>query len=100
MGVRTLVGEYDGDARAAVMVDSASGTAFGPLFEGPDAEEQVDAFLEWMRRLPFVTLAAEIGLDPADVPHPALPAQDPRYWPESGLAKLGAFWRREVRIPA
>jgi len=48
MGVRVLVGEYDGGESAACMVDSVTGTAFGPLFRGEDAVEDIDRFVRWL----------------------------------------------------
>lgn len=47
-GVRVLVGKYDGASTAAVMVDGLTDLPFGPLFRGPDAAEQVDAFVSWI----------------------------------------------------
>ncbi len=44
MSVRTVEGVYDGDRRVAVMVDSVSGFAFGPLF---DSTADVDSFVAW-----------------------------------------------------
>lgn len=44
MGVRILVGEYDGGDEKACLVDSVTGTAFGPLFE--DRDEAQD-FCDW-----------------------------------------------------
>jgi hypothetical protein len=96
MGVRTLIGTYDGTSHAAAMVDSVSGQMFGQIFEGPDAEDQVEAFLEWMRIYKFVSLSEAIGLDTSDVPPPQydLPT-DPRVWPDAGLAKLIRYWKAE-----
>jgi hypothetical protein len=50
MGVRILLGVYDGTgdaAQAACLVDSVTGTAFGPLFRGPDADLDIERFLKW-----------------------------------------------------
>ncbi len=47
MGVRVLEGEYDGGPQVrAVLIDSVTETAFGPMFA--DTEE-ADGFLEWHR---------------------------------------------------
>lgn len=68
MGVRILEGTYDGTRDAAVLVDSVTGTAFGPLFADHD---EAEAFLKWLegaetwpdrcspdpRRIPVVQLA-------------------------------------------
>ena len=46
MGVRKIVGTYDGTQHdAAVMVDSVSGWAFGPVFDSP---EEVEEFIDWL----------------------------------------------------
>jgi len=96
MGVRTLDGIYDGTRRAAAMVDSTSGWMVGPIWEAEDAVEQIDAFLDWLRLLQFMSRAEEIGLESRDLPNPMRgDGGDPREWPDSGLAKLVAFWRRE-----
>lgn len=44
MGIRTLTGLYDGHQPAAVMIDSVTEKAFGPLFH---SAEHVDDFLQW-----------------------------------------------------
>lgn len=96
MGVRTLAGTYDGTEEAAVMVDSGNDWPVGPLFKGDDAYEQVEAFQEWLRLEPWLRAASVHdlgGLEPADLPHPAATASDPRAWPQSGLAKLVGYWR-------
>lgn len=45
MGVRIIEGILDGTTDAAVLVDSCSSTAFGPLFD--DADE-AHGFLAWL----------------------------------------------------
>lgn len=48
MGVRILVGREQGsDVERAVLFDSVTGLAFGPLF---DDEEEADDFLGWFAR--------------------------------------------------
>lgn len=97
MGVRTLIGEYDGTTPAAAMVDSASGFMVGPLFEGSDAPDRIEGFVEWMRVYSFVKLSEEIGLEPADVPGPVVDIPtDPRAWPDSGMAKLVVYYDEHV----
>lgn len=97
MGVRTLAGVYDGTAAAAVMVDSGSGTAFGPVWEGDEAVEQIDRFQDWLRTLRFMLLSAEIGLESGDLYDSTRgEGMDVREWPASGLKKLVVYWRREV----
>jgi hypothetical protein len=94
MGVRTLIGTYDGTTPAAVMVDSVTGSSLGVIFEGEDAPEQIEAFLDWMRRRRFI--ADEIGLTHKQIPDPTHGDDtDPRAWPDAGLRKLIAHWRRE-----
>lgn len=98
MGVRTLIGTADATEPAAAMYDSQSGTVFGPLFkddEHGEAAEQIDGLLEWLRTMRHVELAEEIGLGPSDVPG-VHDGTDARHWPESGLLKVAAYYRREV----
>ncbi len=45
MGVRILEGRYDGIGTRAVLVDSVTEWAFGPLF---DDLAEAEAFLEWI----------------------------------------------------
>lgn len=93
MGVRILVGEYDGTEQMAVMVDSVIGTAFGPLFENAD---DIESFCAWLRGEPFRLSAGQMGLTPADVPVTTA-GSDPRAWPESGLKKLVSYWTKNVK---
>lgn len=44
MGVRYVIGEYDGTRPAVVMVCSTSGTAFGPLLESVEEAERLQAY--------------------------------------------------------
>lgn len=101
MGVSTLVGTADGTTPAAAMYDNTTGQMIGPIWEGDDAEEQIDEFMEWMRLCSFVPLSEAIGLRTMDVPGPEwdLPG-DPRVWPDSGLTKLVTYWRSNVGVPA
>jgi hypothetical protein len=46
MGIRILEGMYDGSQHAAVLVDSVTDTAFGPLF---NSSYHAEHFLEWLR---------------------------------------------------
>jgi hypothetical protein len=95
MGVRVLVGDADG-TKAAALYDSVTGWMIGPIFEAEDAYEQAEAFLDWMRHEPYLLHAEEIELTPLDIPDPRyIRADDPRVWPDSGLAKLVAYWRRD-----
>lgn len=96
MGVRTLIGEADGTKRAAAMYDSVSGWMIGPIWEADDAPEQIEAFLQWMRQLGPVS-AIENGtlvLDASDLPYPTRDETDARCWPDSGLKKIIAHWRK------
>jgi hypothetical protein len=45
MGVRIL---HDAKAEMACLYDSVSDEAFGPVFGGADAEDQVNSFLEFL----------------------------------------------------
>jgi hypothetical protein len=56
MGVRILIGSEQGDAgvrEQAVLFDSVTGWAFGPLFredesDGTNAEDMAELFLKWV----------------------------------------------------
>lgn len=100
MGVRILEGTYDGTEQGAVMVDSTNLSAVGPVWTGPEAVEQVEAFQDWLRREPWLRdeVFAELGLELADVPGPLARAHDPRAWPEAGLARLIAYWRKTFLV--
>lgn len=93
MGIRSVIGNYDGGDEAAVLVDSGADWAFGPVWKGPDAEEQIDRFMGWLRLEPYLLHAPEIGLTSHDIPAPLADATDPRNWPISGLMLLVAYWR-------
>lgn len=95
-GVTSLVGTYDGTKEAAVMVDGLNDLPFGPLFEGPDAYEQIESFQAWLRRMPYMRLVDEgkLALEGRDLYDPTTgDGIDPREWPESGLAKVVAYWK-------
>lgn len=95
MGVHVLAGDADGTQHAAAMYDSVTNQMFGPLFVGADAEEQIDAFLAWMRLQPWLLHAVEMEIGADDIPNPLRGAHtsDPRAWPASGLRKLYRYWR-------
>jgi len=57
MGIRILEGMYDGIETRAVMVDSTTENAFGPLFE---SGEHVEDFLAWVGRDPRSLRALEL----------------------------------------
>lgn len=59
MGVRILEGTYDGatERQRAVLVDSATETAFGQLF---DSADQAEAFLTWLPEDPRSYTDAEL----------------------------------------
>lgn len=100
MGVRTLIGEYDGTQPAGCMVDSGSGFTMGPIFEGYDAAEQIDAFLEWLRshrwlhHLPEIFTPADhmAGLAPR-FKSTLLDGDSPYGWTDQGLERLINYWR-------
>lgn len=92
MGIRTAVVIADG-THGAAMYDSASGWMVGPLWTASDAEEQIDAFLDWMQKEQYIGLAEQIGLTSGDLPSPLLPSSDARNWPDAGLEKIISHWR-------
>lgn len=46
MGIHILTGRLDGTRDAAVLIDSVTGTAFGPLFTD---EDEAEGFLGWLK---------------------------------------------------
>jgi hypothetical protein len=92
MGVRILVGTYDGTQDdAAVMVDSTSGEAFGPVF---DSYDDCEAFSDWFATAQQEDTARELGFDVR---------RDPRGYSAWHLRKLHAAWkaqREPVEEPA
>lgn len=94
MGIRILEGTYDGTDPAAFMVDSVREVAIGPLWKGVEAAEQIEAFVDWMSKEPWLrdeTFAA-LDLDRDEIPDPLADAHDPRAWPPAGLKKLRRYW--------
>lgn len=62
MGIRILIGHEQGDSgistEQAVLFDSVTGWAFGPLFseheeDGTSAEDMAELFLAWLRKNQF-----------------------------------------------
>lgn len=94
MGVRTIIGTVDGTRHGAAMYDSVTGWMIGPIWEADDAEDQIEAFLDWLAKLQFMSRAAEIELESLDLPKPGDDGNDVRQWPARGLIKLIAYWRR------
>lgn len=99
MGVRILEGVYDGSEDGAVMIDSATGVALGPLFTGEDPAGQIEEFQVWLRQEGW-------RQDPGGVfgrggrPRPRARGTDPREWPSYALLKLVRYWRvlQEARV--
>jgi len=63
MGVRILNGDGQGDSQGAVLYDSVSGWAFGPIF--PEGYPEAQDFLEWIdeERLPDPRGMADLELE-------------------------------------
>src|SRR5262249_37600718 len=95
-GVSTIVGTVDGTCHGAAMFDSMTGRMLGDIWEADDAEDQIEAFLEWLRQLRPVAAVEDgtLELDHAELPF-AGDGSDARHWPARGLSKVAAFWRRE-----
>jgi hypothetical protein len=90
MGVRTLVGEADGATHAAAMYCSTSGWMVGPIFEAPDAEDQIEAFLAWLQAGRWRAWSAETGRRPR-----IGDGGDPREWDDGELERLVQLWRAD-----
>lgn len=90
MGVRTLIGTADGTTHAAAMYESGSGWMIGPIFEAEDAEDQIEAFLDWLRR----DGVAEYRRGTNDViVHLYGDGSHPGSYHDSDLERLVKFWK-------
>lgn len=63
---------WDDSADKAALYCTTTDWAFGPVFQGPEAQEQAQAFLDWLN-------------------------VDPRQLEDSVLERLYNNWHREVR---
>lgn len=97
MGVRILEGTYDGTTHAAVMVDSVTETPVGDIWTGPEAVEQIEQFMAWMQKEPWLRgeIFDALELEKHHLPRATSPAWDPRAWPSMGLERLLAYWRKQ-----
>jgi hypothetical protein len=85
-----LSGKYDGATEAAVLVDSVTGTAFGPMF---DDEQEADDFLTWFFKADPGT-DSDRCLTHSNVMHiPVNLPNDPRNWHDGPLAELISDFR-------
>ena len=84
MGVSTLIGTADGSNHAAVMYCNTTGWPVGPVFEAPDAEDQIDAFVKWLEANP--------GGQDALAPNYG-DGTDPRHYGDAEVALLVSQWR-------
>jgi hypothetical protein len=89
MGVSTLVGEADGTTHAAAMYCNTSGWMVGPIWEAPDAEDQVEAFLAWMGSGRWRSAVESLAIRAT----PYLDSNDVRQWDDGDLGKLISYWR-------
>lgn len=92
MGVRMLVGEADGGRKAAAMYDSSSGWMVGPLFESEDADEQIDAFVQWLSEH-GAGLREKLALQDAPRGILGMDGRDPRHWLDPELERIVKHWR-------
>lgn len=90
MGVTTLIGTADGTNHAAVMYCDTSGWPVGPIFEAPDAEEHIAAFLEWLGASAGGPVRAVLGVRG----HVSGDGTDPRHWEDGDLGVLVSHWRQ------
>lgn len=88
MGVRILDGIYDGTEPAAVLIDSVTGTSFGPMF---DDHDHAQAFLDWFATAAREDAALELGLAHC---RGITSDDDPRSWSDHGLRELHKVWQK------
>lgn len=91
MGVSVLVGHADGTTDAAAMFCSTTGFMVGPIFEAPDAGEQIESFLDWLGSGAWRPFARENGLEAITALGGS--GDDARCWKDGDLADLIAHWR-------
>lgn len=90
MGVSVLAGTADGTNTAAAMYCNTTGWMVGPIFEAPDAVEQIEAFLAWLGRGVGLTLRSQLNLGE---PRAGALGTDPREWDDGALERLVRHWR-------
>lgn len=85
MGLRFIEGKD-----AVVMYDSTSGWAFGPVFDGDEALDKAEAFVEWFETGKATATARSLEIaEPFD-------GNDARSWTAGALERLYAVWCDEA----
>ena len=74
---------HDTHRQVAIMYDTGSDCAFGPIFTGPGCAEDADDFLNWLPRHADVSLTLPL------VGH----GEDPRDYTDTGLERMVQRWR-------
>lgn len=94
MGVRIL---HDRENEIATIYCSTVGWSLGPLFEGPDADTDAEAFLIWLGVRAGALEARLLGIGPHHGD-----GRDARHWHPDHLRVLHYRWSsyRDRRIPA
>ena len=83
MGVRVA---HDRRNEIAVLYCSTSGTAFGPIFEGSEADTEAEDFLTWLRENEeTVSWAVAVARDGDGT--------DPRHYDAGELERIVNHWR-------
>lgn len=94
MGISTLVGQADGTTDAAAMYCNTTGWMIGPVWEAPDAPEQIEAFLAWLSETGVpASLRVTLALDGPDGLY--RDGRDVRQWRDTDLEKIISHWRGE-----
>lgn len=80
---------YDSDLDTAALICTTSEWAFGPVFRGPDADEQAQEFVDWFASGAAARAATEIGVHQIA----GRSGADPRHWDDQALEQLLNRWR-------
>lgn len=82
---------YDAAADMAVLYDSTSDWAFGPVFYGDVADEKAVAFRAWFWNGGALERAVQLGISPQ--PYAWCDGDDPRDFTAADLERLYGEWR-------
>ena len=91
---------HDARRRVAVMYCNTSDTAFGPIFTGPGAAEDAEAFLDWLQARGPMLVATMTGPQLAVFRHAVGDGTDPRDYTPDGLQYVHAKWVAESGVLA
>lgn len=92
MGVTMLIGLADGTKEGAVLYDSVSGWPVGPIWEGRDAADQAEAFLQWVGTSRWLDLHKQIFGEAHRI-RVTIRSGDLREFADLEIQQLIKYWR-------